>query len=72
MWMTVWLGSAHRAAREYAVDHPPPAAVDGGSAMPDGCTRSPTGFGFGFQRVPTVDTSNPFIARFIPTADRVS
>jgi phosphoribulokinase len=22
-----------------------------------------------FQRVPTVDTSNPFIARFIPTAD---
>jgi phosphoribulokinase len=22
-----------------------------------------------FQRVPTVDTSNPFIARYIPTAD---
>jgi phosphoribulokinase len=22
-----------------------------------------------FQRVPTVDTSNPFIARFIPSAD---
>ena len=22
-----------------------------------------------FQRVPTVDTSNPFVARFIPTAD---
>jgi len=22
-----------------------------------------------FQRVPTVDTSNPFVARYIPTAD---
>ena len=24
-----------------------------------------------FQRVPTVDTSNPFIARWIPTADKL-
>ena len=24
-----------------------------------------------FQRVPTVDTSNPFIARWIPTAGRI-
>ena len=66
-----WIQKIHRdrAARGYSVE----AVVDTIlRRMPDYLNYICPQFGvtdMNFQRVPTVDTSNPFIARWIPTAD---
>jgi phosphoribulokinase len=66
-----WIQKIHRdkATRSYTTEEVMDTIL---RRMPDYihyiCTQF-TGTDINFQRVPTVDTSNPFIARTIPTAD---
>lgn len=66
-----WIQKLHRdkAARGYSIEAVTDVIL---RRMPDYVTTicpQFTNTDINFQRIPTVDTSNPFVARWIPTAD---